>query len=374
MALTKVPKDMTDIQESPAFTGTPTAPTASPGTSTTQLATTEFVQAATASTSSSSSLPYNWSMTTMPASANYGFVLFDGSKFIALTNVSTLSLVFSYDGKSWLSFAPTGLPASVYSSLRFLNGTYFATNFAGTTTTSLYSTTNPNGTWTARTVPVAGVIDIAYGSSKYVIATQTGIPKRLYYSSDATTWTLISTLTASYSSITYTGSKFVAIGTTSGVGKYVATSIDGVSWTESLISSSTIAHTVLKSGNGIIVGLYYAAIATADPCIYSVDGGATWSTSPLAGLYWQDIVYEPVSKNFIAVAEARYSGLPSQVATIGVTKDFVSWKYSAAPAGSGGQVFWKSLAVGNGVIAGVAEGGTAGAGNRAMVSSPLNYL
>jgi hypothetical protein len=47
MALTKVTKEMADVFDSPTFTGTPAAPTASLGTNTTQLATTEFVKNAT---------------------------------------------------------------------------------------------------------------------------------------------------------------------------------------------------------------------------------------------------------------------------------------------------------------------------------------
>jgi len=85
-------------------------------------------------------------------------------------------------------------------------------------------------------------------------------------------------------------------------------------------------------------------------------------------------VYEPLSQNFIAVANAQYSGTTARVKTIAITKDFVSWKYSSAPSGSGGSVTWSCLEVGNGVIVGVASGGTTGANNRAMVSNPINYI
>jgi hypothetical protein len=308
-------------------------------------------------------------MSVMPVNTLYNCLLFDGTRFLALSYLSTFSLASSSDGVSWLATGATGLPANGYGNLRFLNGLYFATN-AGTTTTSLYATANFNGAWVARTLPVGGVRDIAYGANKYVIASSSGSPNRLYHSSDSITWTVVSTLTASYTAITFTGTKFVATGfSVSGV--YVATSTDGINWTESLkLPGVTLSYGTLVSGNGILVALYSNGVTDPNTCIYSINNGVTWSASPLTGLNWEDIVYEPSSRSFIAVAQVGFA----QIKTIGITKDFVSWKYLMAPGGSGGQVAWSSLEVGNGVIVGVAAGGTTGANNRAMVSNPISFL
>lgn len=74
---------------SPVFTGTPTAPTASPGTSTTQLATTAFVSTATANTSPTASIMM-WPTATAPA----GFLLCNG----ATANRATYAALFAVLG------------------------------------------------------------------------------------------------------------------------------------------------------------------------------------------------------------------------------------------------------------------------------------
>ena len=74
---------------SPVFTGTPTAPTASVGTSTTQLATTAFVSTATANTSPTASIMM-WPTATAPA----GFLLCNG----ATANRATYAALFAVLG------------------------------------------------------------------------------------------------------------------------------------------------------------------------------------------------------------------------------------------------------------------------------------
>lgn len=89
--------------ESPSFTGTPTGPTASPGTNTTQLATTAFIQSAITDLilgpgAPAIGIPFFWPLsampnTVMPEWSNMVFLKFNGATFSAAT-YPKLTLVF----------------------------------------------------------------------------------------------------------------------------------------------------------------------------------------------------------------------------------------------------------------------------------------
>ncbi|HGA2240411.1 TPA: hypothetical protein ACIRVD_002032 [Enterobacter roggenkampii] len=89
--------------ESPSFTGTPTGPTAAPGTNTTQLATTAFIQAAITDLilgpgAPAIGIPFFWPLsampnTVMPEWSNMVFLKFNGATFSAAT-YPKLALVF----------------------------------------------------------------------------------------------------------------------------------------------------------------------------------------------------------------------------------------------------------------------------------------
>ena len=89
--------------ESPSFTGTPTGPTADPGTNTTQLATTAFIQSAITDLilgpgAPAIGIPFFWPLsampnTVMPEWSNMVFLKFNGATFSAAT-YPKLALVF----------------------------------------------------------------------------------------------------------------------------------------------------------------------------------------------------------------------------------------------------------------------------------------
>jgi hypothetical protein len=82
---------------SPTFTGVPAAPTASPGTSTTQLATTQFVAAATAPSG----------ITQNSQSANYTTVLADAEKHIFHPSADTTARTWTIDSNANVAY-PVG--------------------------------------------------------------------------------------------------------------------------------------------------------------------------------------------------------------------------------------------------------------------------
>jgi hypothetical protein len=111
---------------SPAFTGTPTAPTASTGTNTTQVATTAFVQ----QTSFNNALPFqtgnagkyvttdgtNASWATIPAQVypGAGLAISTGSAWGTSVTPGTTGQVLTSNGTSWVSAAS---PSTTYATL-----------------------------------------------------------------------------------------------------------------------------------------------------------------------------------------------------------------------------------------------------------------
>lgn len=134
---------------SPAFTGTPTAPTAASGTNTTQLATTAFVQSALSSISGpmifKGTLGTGGTITTLPAasSSNTGFVY---KVIVAGTYASQAAKVgdvFVSNGSSWI-LIPSGDDVT---SVNSASGDVTLTNSSSTTgiTVSDHSTTTIYG-------------------------------------------------------------------------------------------------------------------------------------------------------------------------------------------------------------------------------------
>lgn len=99
--------------DSPAFTGTPTAPTATPGTNTTQIATTAFVAAATGGGSAQSYLLRSVGGTAAAITANTGFSLGALAQHMMFkfkpTNNSTGATTIEIDGLAAVPLrSPTG--------------------------------------------------------------------------------------------------------------------------------------------------------------------------------------------------------------------------------------------------------------------------
>jgi hypothetical protein len=107
---------------SPGLTGVPTAPTANPGTSTAQIATTAFVQnrafrftGFTSGTFAASQVVYQWSVTdagTLPAA------LVNSRANLAVAATSSTAFTLNHNGTSFgtLTFSASGTVASVASS------------------------------------------------------------------------------------------------------------------------------------------------------------------------------------------------------------------------------------------------------------------
>jgi hypothetical protein len=109
------------LSASPAFTGTPAAPTASPGTNTTQLATTAFVTAATGTLGTMSIQNANNVSITGGTITGLGSALPPASGGTGLTSPGTSGNVLTSNGSAWISSTPlSGIRGEVFNS----NGTF----------------------------------------------------------------------------------------------------------------------------------------------------------------------------------------------------------------------------------------------------------
>jgi hypothetical protein len=120
MALTKVTKEMADVFDSPTFTGTPAAPTASLGTNTTQLATTEFVKNATdlliPFVSGDSKLTY--------ANPGQDWVLANGGTLYKSENTQLYNLFGTELNSAIQTINPSDVTANANNKLHWLSDTF----------------------------------------------------------------------------------------------------------------------------------------------------------------------------------------------------------------------------------------------------------
>jgi hypothetical protein len=367
--------------DSPAFSGTPTAPTPALGTSNTQIATTAFVQ--------QNYLPFTkWNFTATPASTFYEYVTYDSytEAFYSVSNNSTnpISLIRSIDGQVWENWITTGLTSQSFWKIKRVggsslpNGNWFVLGSSGGTTQSLYKYSLSNlvagGSWSAITTPLSTVYGIDYAYSKYVAV----IGTKIYYSTNAATWTAASGLTSSfvYEDVVFAGTRLVAIGKdNSTFNRIMATSTDGVNWTETAIiyfPATSNWHKDLKYFNGVFVSVSNYASASPDKVLYSLDDGATWNYSNISGTYWKSCTYDPITQNYVIIGECRPF---LQRRSIAITKDFVNYKYAIGALPSNATaIAYSGCAAGNGRIVAMASGGSgAGALAASMTSDPLSY-
>lgn len=118
---------------SPAFTGTPTAPTASPGTSTTQIATTAFVQnvagsLGTMSTQNANNIAITGGVMSSVSGSNPGMSVGSATSAINATNATTATNATQFQGKSKLGLGITGEVWSNVTGSRVANNTYTNSN------------------------------------------------------------------------------------------------------------------------------------------------------------------------------------------------------------------------------------------------------
>jgi hypothetical protein len=223
-------------------------------------------------------VPSTWTSTnTFPLLKNLNAVTDDGTTFIAVGNVYTVTtspvtrdaaVLISGDGLNWV-VTPTGLTLA-----KNLNGIassgvgkFVAVGDSGT----MIYTLNSGANWTAVQPKVAQSLRaVTYGNGTYVAVGDTG---RLVYSyDDGLTWTVATSPAAiNLTGVAY-GARFVAVGSSGAA----MVSDDAVNWTR-IATGFSYSMNAITYGDG-----RYFAVANGGKIIITTDG-ISWSslTSPV---------------------------------------------------------------------------------------------
>ena len=212
----------------------------------------------------------SWTASTLPVNANWQNVVWDGTYFVATSGDSRSA--YSSDGITWSSGSGGGTG----------NHIDLTTNGSGISVAVAYYnggnnlkyTTNASS-WTSVTLGSSlRLLGVAYGASIWVV-TPGAASTDIYTSTNGSSWTLQSGVmpnSRSYT-ITYGGTKFIAVSAT-----YGAYSTNGTSWTSMTVPSGTWQNPTYSNGVYLIT-----SYLTTD-AITSTDG-ISWTARTLPAAY-----------------------------------------------------------------------------------------
>lgn len=202
-------------------------------------------------------------------------------EFGVLSGTSTKAAYYSSNsGASWTSFS------NIFTSynenpglLKLVNGILFACRSGGTNV-KLASSTNGT-TWTDRSSGISGayaIFDITYGNGKYVAIDYAG---NYYYSTDLSSWTLVSGAGGSVGNIGFFNGYFVSSGVDGTYSYKIKTSTDGATWTQiggmpSVQSDSSNGMTCADGSAGV---MFVTQAARNSLCVdpsQATKGGLVW--------------------------------------------------------------------------------------------------
>jgi hypothetical protein len=320
-------------------------------------------------TTSKDKIDATYTARTMPNTAYWTDVLWDGSKFVAIghDNSAGAFSATSTDGDSWTARTlPNVSGFYTYTAIAYNGTNQYIAAIAGTR----HIATSTNGTsWTGTTNAVATAgdwSDAVYGGGKYVFVS--GSQNRTMYSTDGVTW-INGTISGSYSE--YTG---VAYGQPAATAYYVvvtgststsqgaAYSTDGITWTAgNTLPSADYWSSVAYGGGRFVTVAGNTGAGTSTKAAYS-SNGTTWSaaTMPGAAARWIKVVYG--GGGFTAFA---YNSNRTAYSADGIT-----WVEGPTLSST---TNWFAAAYGNSKNVAIATGGTPVAASGTFILN-TNYL
>jgi len=258
---------------------------------------------------------------------------YGNGSFVAVAAGSTSSMR-STNGTTWA--AGGALPASTnWRSIAAgaISGTTYHVAVSGTSGTQAAYSTNGGVSWTTSTLSATATwSSVAYGNSRFVAISSAGTDTSI--STNGTTWAAGGALPSSttWISVAYGNGKFVAVSGGAGSSDAAAYSTNGSSWSASTLPSST-TWTSVAYGNGRFVAIAQGGTSAA----YSFDG-ITWTASTLpSSSSWWNIRYG--QGTFIAIGGY---GLVSTT-DIATSNDGITWTARVLPASAP----WYAIAFGN---------------------------
>jgi hypothetical protein len=161
--------------------------------------------------------------------------------------------------------------------------------------------------------------DVTYGDGKFVACGLTGTD-RIMYSRDGRVWTGVTVTGYAYNSITYADGKYVAVNTNQGFND-IMYSTDATSWTFVSTGISTAWYGVTY-GNGLYVACGWDYTGTSQNIVTSPDG-ITWTGRNITQGFWRGITY---GDGIFVTADARLGA----DANISTSPDGITWTDTAS--------------------------------------------
>lgn len=196
------------------------------------------------------------SNTVIYGSDKWKSVIYDGSMYLAAGDGDAVAI--SEDGKTWTAAVVDNI--TDWKGAAYGNDTYVLTGGYG-----MVATSADGKDWTKSSVSSAPLYGVAYGASKFVAASATGV----LTSADAKEWTAASG-EYSFTNLIYANNQFVA----TGLGNVLAYSTDGTAWT--LVTGTSVPGPQAEGTEaGSTVSWYDVAYGQVGTASYYVAVGMT---------------------------------------------------------------------------------------------------
>ena len=275
-----------------------------------------------------------WSSTSFDsngASNQWKSVAYGNGKYVALALTGNAYLVAnSTDGINWTSY--NTIPYTTYSQLAYGDGAFVAVGNG-----EIVYSTDEGESWSSASVASNWWKGITYGDGKFVAVAEDGT-NRVATSSDGINWSETSAPgNTAWQAVTYGGGKFVAV---SQMGDVMYSS-DGTNWSTTSAAESAVWNSVAY-GNGKFVAV--AGLKT----MYSTDGINWFSGNNTVG-YWIDITFG--DGRFVGVSNYQDGSYP---AAAGYSTDGDTW----TPSNQATSSPWNGVDYVNGRFIAVAGVGT----------------
>ena len=265
-----------------------------------------------------------------------------GANYITITNsaqsgnTTTITLAASDTNASGVY---TGMRILITSGFGVGQYGYIQSYNSGTKVATIYKESTGTAGWD-HIVPGTAIAATLDSTTAYIIE------PRITFTDPGFTSTARTLASATWTSLTYSNSTFVAVASGSTDSSY---STNGTSWTAGGALPASTTWTGLSSG-AVGASTYFVTVGGTTNGAYSTNGGTSWTAATMpASATWVDTAYGSISGTpyFVAVAN---SGTTAAYSTNGT-----SWSSSALPTSA----TWSHVVFGNGVFVAVSSGGTA---------------
>jgi hypothetical protein len=302
-----------------------------------------FVAIATTSVSVSSTDAITWTAASLPGSTTWNKVIFDGTNYVAFSQSSYVTAK-STDGISWSSqvIAPQ---SQSYSAVAY-NGVDKYVVIAGFASgnTGMYSTDGLSWTQTTLTTTATFISHAIYAKGKFIAipgSTASNSSTVGKYSTDGVSWsTSVLPLAQSWQRLAYDGADiiFAIAGVTANT--TAASSTDGITWTRATMPGATATWTALTRTSNRFIAIAGGGTAS-NRVVYSTDG-VTWvAGTGLSSAKWTAVEFNGTDR-LVAIAGYNAAGTAAAYSI----DNGATWVANAnLPSGT-----WKELAYGNGVF------------------------